>query len=465
MKLIDIINGYWAIHPNMLNEIISIYEKHTKHEKIDIKKIEAQIGKPLQKNEQGISLQKGVAIIPIEGTIAKKMNLVSEISGGASTQLIERDFKEALANPDVKSIIFDIDSPGGTVDGTFELANMIFNHRGKKPMVAFTDGLMTSAAYLIGAAVGKIFISGETVSTGSIAILTQHTDISKAEEKEGIKTTILSSAELKKLGNQFEPLSEESKNEITAQLNYLHGVFASDVSLFRDIEIDKVLNEIATGRIFIGSQGIKAGLVDKIITFDQLINDMSNAKLDKNGNITKNQQFIKGVGFMKYEDFKKENPEEAKKTEINITNKAIDNCSLDIRDALGSEREENAKLKTELEKISLENKDLDKRLAKIQVSANEKNADKILIESLSKKDFSEPIKNKILTSHKPNINKYLGEDGSLVAADYQAEVDKEISSWEEIGKEVEQSVGATNTKDLNPDKIAEEKGIGHDDEF
>lgn len=160
-KTLDALTEPWLIVPAKLAEIIDIYDHHLKREKVDFKVIKAQIGES-EEEDQGYQVENGVAVMPLEGVISKRMNMFTYFSGGTSTQLFERDFKKALADPSVQSILLLVDSPGGSVDGVQELANLIFESRDKKPIIAYTDGMMASAAYWISSAAEKIFISGDT---------------------------------------------------------------------------------------------------------------------------------------------------------------------------------------------------------------------------------------------------------------------------------------------------------------
>ncbi len=185
MKLLDILTSPWAIVPEKLFEIQSIYATHLRGDKIDLSGLESKLGKPLNNEQKSYELDRGVAIIAIDGVIAKKMNMFTRISGGVSTQILQKDFSAAMADPEVKAILLDVDSPGGTVDGTEDLARTIYEARqlGEKPIVAFTDGLMASAAYWIASSADRIYISGETPWVGSIGVVTSHIDYSKYEEK------------------------------------------------------------------------------------------------------------------------------------------------------------------------------------------------------------------------------------------------------------------------------------------
>lgn len=276
--LLNILNDPWAIIPDKLVQIQEIYIERRQKEKIDLREIEAQTGKPLKKKEQGYENRNGVAIIPIDGVIAKKMNLFTDISGGASIQLIERDFREALEDPEVKSILLYIDSPGGSVDGVQELGNLIFESRGKKPIVAFTDGMMASAAYWFGSAADEIFISSDTTQVGSIGVVASHLDVSKAEEMSGYKTTEIVAGKYKRIASQFAPLTEQGRTVLQEAVDYIYSVFVNDVAKFRGVSVEKAL-EMADGKVFIGKQALDVGLVDGVSTLGGLIEKCSQVGL------------------------------------------------------------------------------------------------------------------------------------------------------------------------------------------
>lgn len=270
-KLLDIVNSPWAIQPDKLREIRAIYETHVKGEKINLDVVRAQTGLPLQNEPQGYDVIDGVAVIPVIGVIAKRANLFHAISGGASTELIGRDIRDALVDPRVHSIILHIDSPGGTVDGTPALADLVRDAGTQKTVVAFADGLMASAAYWIGSAVSAIYIDGPTTAVGSIGVVASHVDISQAEAQQGIKTTEISSGKYKRIASSYAPLSEEGRQSIQEQTDYLYSIFVETVASHRGVSIETVLQNMADGKIFIGQQAIDAGLVDGVSTLDALI--------------------------------------------------------------------------------------------------------------------------------------------------------------------------------------------------
>jgi capsid assembly protease len=271
MTILDVLNSSWAIMPTRLLEIQGIYAAHMRDESIDIAAVEQRMGRQLANEHRSYEVRDGVAILPIEGVIAKRMNLFTQISGGASTQLLQRELGAALDDPEVHSIVLQIDSPGGTVDGTQTLANAVLAARDKKPIVTLASGTMASAAYWIGSAAQAAYIVDGTTSVGSIGVVTSHTDISGAEAARGIKTTEISAGKYKRIASQYAPLSEDGRQSIQDQLDYLYSLFVGAVAQHRGVSEEQVLADMADGRVFVGQRAVDAGLVDGITSLDDLV--------------------------------------------------------------------------------------------------------------------------------------------------------------------------------------------------
>lgn len=275
MGVIDILQAPWAIVPSKLTEIAAVYASHVRGEKLDFSAFESRI--PMQSNAQtaNYELVDGVAILPIQGVIAKRANLFMQICGGASTELIARDLRDAVADPAVHAIILHIDSPGGSVDGTQQLADAVLAAKQHKKVVAFADGMMASAAYWIGSAAESVYIADSTTQVGSIGVVATHQDVSGAEAAQGVKTTEIYAGQFKRIDSQFGPLSESGKASIQGKVDYLYELFVGAVATHRGVSTDQVLANMADGRVFIGQQAIDAGLVDAEISLDGLIAQLS----------------------------------------------------------------------------------------------------------------------------------------------------------------------------------------------
>lgn len=271
MNLINILGSPWAIIPDRLNQICDILNTHLRGPKLNLKDMEAKIMASDAKSFENVTKNQTV-IIPIAGPIMKNPDIFDRVMIGAvSSSRIKDDFLASVNDPGVAKIIFYIDSPGGTVDGTQELAQTIFENRGKKPVLTFTDGMIASAAYWIASATDKIYISGNTVNIGSIGVIASHTDYSKMDEKYGIKTTEIVAGKFKNIASPNAPLSDEGKAWFQDRVDYLYSVFVGDVARNRGVKVETVLSKMADAQIFIGQQAIQAGLVDGVSTIDALI--------------------------------------------------------------------------------------------------------------------------------------------------------------------------------------------------
>ena len=269
MRLADLVEGYWAITEAMHDEIRGIYEAHMRGEKIDIKGVEARLGRPLQNARAGYVVQEGVAIIGLQGVISPKANLMMDISGGTSAQVVRNEILTALDDPKVKAAVLYADSPGGNVLGIAEGAQAWRAFAEKKPAVTFSDGTLASAAYWWGSAAPRVYISGPMVNVGSIGVRTEHLDTSMRDAAAGVKRTIIKAGKYKAAGDG--PLDPKTLEYKQAQVDYLYSLFVDTVAMHRGVSVDAVLERMADGQVFIGKQAIDAGLVDGFATLEELV--------------------------------------------------------------------------------------------------------------------------------------------------------------------------------------------------
>jgi signal peptide peptidase SppA len=272
MTVLDVLNAPWAILPNRLEEIQGIYAARSRGEELDIAAVEARIGRPLgTEQQQGYEVRNGAALIPLHGVLAQRMNLMINMSGGTSTELFARDVQTAAADPTVKAIILLADTPGGTVAGTQTAAAAVRAVRGVKPIATMVQDLMASAGVWIGSATGLVVLASETAQVGSIGVVATHVDVSQREQAQGVKTTEIVAGRFKRAASQHGPLTETGQKMIQNQVDYLYSLFVNDQAADRGVSVERVLNDMADGRMFIGQQAIDAGLADQISSLDMLI--------------------------------------------------------------------------------------------------------------------------------------------------------------------------------------------------
>jgi signal peptide peptidase SppA len=268
--IIDILSSPWAILPDRLLQLQGIYAMHMRGERADVEAIEARIGKPMKNDPQGYVVDEGVALIPVRGVIAPRMNLMTEISGGTSAELLVRDVRTAMADTSVDALMLMVDSPGGAVAGTQAATNAIASLRGQKPIGAYAEDLMASAAYWIGSAAdpGAMWIASDTTQVGSIGVVATHTDMSRREEALGVRTTEVVAGKFKRITSEHGPLTETGLATIQAQVDHIYAAFVADVARNRGVSVERVLSSMADGRIFLGREAISAGLVDGMATLE-----------------------------------------------------------------------------------------------------------------------------------------------------------------------------------------------------
>jgi signal peptide peptidase SppA len=212
--------------------------------------------------DKGYKVVDGVAVIPVVGPLAKRMSFMLWIMGGRTFGQLTEMVYEAADDPEVDAIVLDVDSPGGTVSGTDAFSDVVATAAAVKPVVAFANGCMCSAAYWTGSAASMV-ITERTAAVGSIGVLMVHADFSKMDEKFGVKYTVLTAGKFKAVGNDYGPLSDEDKQVLQAELDKLYQIFVGTVAENRGVSIDAVISKMADGRVFIGSDAVDAGLADR----------------------------------------------------------------------------------------------------------------------------------------------------------------------------------------------------------
>jgi len=223
-----------------------------------------------QGDRLGGATVNGVAVIPMYGVLSPRLSLMSLMSGGTSLNDLRGALRSALGDPEVSAIVFDIDSPGGSVDGVTELATEIRASRGGKPIVAQVDTLAASAAYWLAAQMDEIVItpSGEV---GSIGVFAMHQDISRAADQAGVTTTLVSAGKYKVEGNEFEPLSDEARDHIQDQVDAFYRMFVADVAKGRGVSTSIVGDAYGQGRTMLAKEAKAAGMVDGIATLEETV--------------------------------------------------------------------------------------------------------------------------------------------------------------------------------------------------
>lgn len=269
----------WLILPSKLDEICAVLQFRANGGVLSEAEIKAAIGEPRAATDPAPARATGVAIIPVMGIVAHRGGGMQSLSSGGtvSTIGVGRAFDEAMASPDVGSILLEVDSPGGTVNGVAELADKIFKARDQgKKIVAIANTMAASAAYWIASAAHEV-VSAPTGMTGSIGVYAVHVDDSGMDEQMGIKRTVVKAGKFKAEGLTG-PLSEEATAALQQQVDDVYAMFTNAVAKHRGVSASDVRNGFGEGRALLAERAKDAGLVDRIDTIEETIARMGSPR-------------------------------------------------------------------------------------------------------------------------------------------------------------------------------------------
>jgi capsid assembly protease len=258
----------WAILPSTLATIVEVVRLRAIGTPLTAEDVRERLAATPQRQRRAAT--GAVAVIPVHGVIVPKANLMTEMSGATSVESLTGAFRDAMAAEDVSGVVFDIDSPGGVVEGLPELAAEIRGARGAKPVVAVANHMAASAAYWLGSQADE-FVASPSASVGAIGVYMAHMDESAAFEKEGIKPTVVSAGRYKQEGLPYAPLTDDAKAHLQSIVDDYYGMFTSDVSKGRRVPIATVRDGYGEGRMFTAQTALREGMVDRVDTLDNSI--------------------------------------------------------------------------------------------------------------------------------------------------------------------------------------------------
>lgn len=224
------------------------------------------------KDQKDPNLKGDLQVIPIIGSMVHRGSFLDAMSGINSYASIQTNIQEALDNPQVKQILLEIDSPGGSVAGAFDLKDFILEAKEQKPIYAIAKDSMTSAAYLIGSACTKVYAT-QTAGVGSIGVVAMHMDQSEKNKKEGLKPTFIYAGDYKVAGNPHGPLEGEALNYLQESVMDSYEMFVKAVANNRSLD-EQVIRD-TEARVYRGEKAKEIGLVDEIMSMDSLLEQLA----------------------------------------------------------------------------------------------------------------------------------------------------------------------------------------------
>ncbi|WP_353280751.1 S49 family peptidase [Wolbachia endosymbiont (group B) of Tholera decimalis] len=235
---------------------------------------------PIFKNLKHFHINpKGIAIIRIYGVLTKKTEAFDHILDMTSYENIHEEIESALEDKSIETILLDIDSPGGEVNGVFDLADFIYESRAKKRIIAIANDDAYSAAYAIASSAEKIFLT-RTSGVGSIGVIASHIDQSRFDEKQGIKYTTIFAGSRKNDLNPHEPMTSESLESLQKEVDRLYEMFVQLIARNRNLSIEAIKSTEAG--LYFGEKAVEIDLADGVTTFFEFINNHRSVSMTTN---------------------------------------------------------------------------------------------------------------------------------------------------------------------------------------
>jgi signal peptide peptidase SppA len=225
--------------------------------------------------------EDSIAVVRILSPISK-----TDWCGDPGTQSLGRYISVAADNPNISSIILEIDSPGGTLSGTQTLVDTIKQAVAKKPVLAFVnEGMMASAAYWIGSAATEIYASQKTDLIGSIGVYQTMVDATKRWEDLGYKIKDVYAAQSSEKNEEYREFVEKGTTKLTENaVKIAANIFINAIKTNRGDKIDVKQDDPFEGRLYYAYEAEKIGLIDGIKNFDQVVDRAYALSKDPNAN-------------------------------------------------------------------------------------------------------------------------------------------------------------------------------------
>ncbi len=216
---------------------------------------------------RGYDVRQAVAVIDIEGVLVDGLGCLRPFWGMTGYDGIRANITAALADPQVRAVALNIDSPGGDCSGCFDLADWIFAQRGRKPIWAILNDAAYSAAYALASSTDRVLVPQAPGGVGSIGVIAVIPDLSKALENAGIAINVIQFGTHKTDGLELLPMSDDARAGFQADVNLIGERFVSIVARNRKLDAAAVRATEADG--YLGAEAVSRGLADAVAAPDQ----------------------------------------------------------------------------------------------------------------------------------------------------------------------------------------------------
>lgn len=260
----------WMIEPGKGRQLAAILTRRANGVKASEEDLAAVRGTAAARKSAVRRPAGSVALIPLIGVMTQRADLFADVSGMASTEAVGRAVDEAVADPGVEAIVLDVDSPGGSVFGTRELADKVYEAAKKKKVVAVANSIAASGAYYVASQASELVVT-PSGTVGSIGVVMMNVDRTKQLEEAGLLVTVVSAGERKTVGYEEVPLTADGRAEMQGMVDGWYDQFVKTVARGRNVSQAKVRDGFGKGGMLLAEAAVKEGMADRVATLEQTL--------------------------------------------------------------------------------------------------------------------------------------------------------------------------------------------------
>jgi protease-4 len=218
------------------------------------------LGAYLVTKQDSLAFGDSVAVIKVHGTISMSADSGVLQEGRATPEKFKEAMNQANRDGSVKAILIEINSPGGSVVASDEIARAV--KESEKPVVAWLGEIAASGGYYVASAADYI-VADKASITGSIGVISIFPEYSKLLEKIGVNFTVVKGGEFKDFSTGYRPMTEEEREMLEGLVQEIYGQFLNEVADNRNLSVDYV-RSVAEGKIYTGTKARDLKLVDDV---------------------------------------------------------------------------------------------------------------------------------------------------------------------------------------------------------
>jgi signal peptide peptidase SppA len=292
-------SGAWAIEPSAANALLGVATRMDWTSHVQSSPV-AELRSAIELIPVDPATPDGqqVAVIRLGGLLMKQ---VSSMTNGTSTVQARRDIRTAARDSKVSAILLVVDSPGGTVSGTGDLAADVLAASKQKPTWTFIEDLCASAAFYVASQSEKIYANSRSALVGSIGTMLTLYDLSRQAAANGVEAVVFATGPNKAIGTPGTPITAEQRSTVQSMVDQMQRDFDTAVQSGRRLSAEQ-LAAVRTGQVWPADQAQSLGLIDGIQSLDSTLTALvaTAAKTNSGNRKPPSQQ---GIAVMTFSQF------------------------------------------------------------------------------------------------------------------------------------------------------------------